>query len=89
MKPILPLFTLAILCTHLLFSQNVLDNAGLTAGTPASVAFSLRKLSSSYTGPAIKVRRSSDLSSVMAPGLYFLEIIAPGGNKQTITMRIY
>ncbi len=60
MKPILPLFTLATLCTQLLFSQNALDNAGLAAGTPASVAFSLRKLSSSYTGPAIKVRRSSD-----------------------------
>jgi len=37
-----------------------LDNAGLTSATPSQVAFSLRKLSSAYTGFAIKVRRSSD-----------------------------
>jgi len=42
------------------FSQNTLDKAGLTAATPSSVAFSLRKLSSSYAGYAIRVRRSSD-----------------------------
>jgi len=50
----------AVLFVQPLFSQNTLDNAGLTASTPASVAFSLRKLSSSYSGPAVKVRRSSD-----------------------------
>lgn len=42
------------------FTQNTLDNLGLTSSTPAAVAYSLRKLSSSYTGNAIQVRRSSD-----------------------------
>jgi hypothetical protein len=42
------------------FSQNTLDGLGLTSATPASLSFSLRKLSSSYTGNAIQVRRSSD-----------------------------
>ena len=41
-------------------AQNTLDNLGLTSSTPASVAYSLRKLSSSYVSYAIQVRRSSD-----------------------------
>ncbi len=41
-------------------AQNTLDNAGLTSATPSQVAFSLRKMSSAYTGFAIKVRRASD-----------------------------
>ena len=41
-------------------SQNTLDNVGLTSSSPSSVAFSLRKLCSSYTGYVIRVRRSSD-----------------------------
>nr|MCU0359053.1 hypothetical protein [Cyclobacteriaceae bacterium] len=43
-----------------LFSQNTLDNLGLPATAPAAAAYSLRQLSTSYTGPAIQVRRSSD-----------------------------
>jgi len=43
-----------------LFSQNILDSAGLTAATPSQVAYSLRKLSSNYNGPAIAVTRASD-----------------------------
>ena len=39
---------------------STLDNAGLTSATPAGAAYSLRRLSSCYTGPAINVRRSSD-----------------------------
>ncbi|WP_428233128.1 FG-GAP-like repeat-containing protein [Flavobacterium sp.] len=39
---------------------SLLDKLGLTASTPATTAYSLRKLSSNYTGNAIKVRRSSD-----------------------------
>ncbi|HWB26289.1 MAG TPA: choice-of-anchor Q domain-containing protein, partial [Chitinophagaceae bacterium] len=39
---------------------NTLDKAGLTNATAAAVAYSLRLLSSSYSGSAIKVRRSSD-----------------------------
>ena len=42
------------------FAQNTLDLAGLTAASPATVAFSMRKLSSTYSGPAIQVRRSGD-----------------------------
>ncbi|MCD6013653.1 MAG: type sorting protein, partial [Flavipsychrobacter sp.] len=41
-------------------AQNTLDLAGLSSSSPAKVAFSLRKLSSSYSGSAIQVRRSSD-----------------------------
>ncbi|MEY4278330.1 MAG: hypothetical protein RL377_334, partial [Bacteroidota bacterium] len=37
-----------------------LDKLGLTHANPATAAYSLRKLSSSYTGPAIRVSRSSD-----------------------------
>ncbi|MDI5897579.1 hypothetical protein [Flavobacterium yafengii] len=42
------------------YSQNTLDNLGLTSATPAAGAYSLRKLSSSYVGSAIQVRRSTD-----------------------------
>jgi hypothetical protein len=38
----------------------LLDKLGLTASTPATTAYSLRKLASTYTGNAIQVRRSSD-----------------------------
>jgi hypothetical protein len=40
--------------------QNTLNNAGLTSSTPASVAYSLRKMSTTYNGFPIKVRRASD-----------------------------
>lgn len=42
------------------YAQNSLDILGLDSATPAAVAYSLRKLSSSYVGDAIQVRRSSD-----------------------------
>lgn len=60
MKARLPILILCILFIQPLFSQNTLDIAGLSASTPSSVAFSLRKLSSTYFGFAIKVRRASD-----------------------------
>ncbi|MFO0266236.1 MAG: arabinofuranosidase catalytic domain-containing protein, partial [Cyclobacteriaceae bacterium] len=41
-------------------AQNTLDRAGLTAANPAAAAYSLRQLSTTYGGPAIQVRRSSD-----------------------------
>ena len=41
-------------------AQNTLDLLGLTNATPAASAYSLRKLSTSYVGNAIQVRRSSD-----------------------------
>ena len=43
-----------------LFAQNTLDLAGLDNTSPATVAYSLRKLSTSYAGFAIQVRRSND-----------------------------
>ena len=43
-------------------TKNALDNAGLTSSTPATVAYSLRQLSSCYFGKAIQVRRSSDFA---------------------------
>lgn len=41
-------------------AQNTLDNLGLPSGTTASTAFSLRLLSTGYTGAAIQARRGSD-----------------------------
>lgn len=55
-RPIILLFLL-LPCT--LFAGNILDKVGNPSATPL-VAFSLRQLSSAYTGKAIKVRRSSD-----------------------------
>ena len=46
--------------TNSLFAQNTLNNAGLTSATPAAAAYSMRKLSSAYSGFALQVRRSSD-----------------------------
>jgi hypothetical protein len=37
-------------------AQNTLDNLGLTNSTPSSVAYSLRLLSSSYTGPLVRIK---------------------------------
>ncbi|WGK94383.1 MULTISPECIES: putative Ig domain-containing protein [Flavobacterium] len=54
------LIVLFLLLSVFSYSQNTLGNLGLTSTTPARVAYSLRKLSSSYTGAAIQVRRSSD-----------------------------
>ncbi|MCA6384615.1 MAG: hypothetical protein IM620_14160, partial [Cytophagales bacterium] len=54
-------FLLAILCGSISSSgQNTLNNLGLTAATPSTVAFSMRQLSSFYAGPAFRLRRSSD-----------------------------
>lgn len=51
------LFTLV---TNTILAQNTLDLAGLTSTNTAIAAYSLRKLSSTYIGSAIQVRRSSD-----------------------------
>ena len=37
-------------------AQNTLNNIGLTSSTPASVAYSLRLLSTSYTGPLVRIK---------------------------------
>ena len=41
-------------------SQNTLDIIGLDANRPGAAVYSIRQLSTSYSGPAIKVRRSLD-----------------------------
>jgi hypothetical protein len=41
-------------------AQNTLDKAGLGAATPAAAAYSTRRLSSSYSGYALRVLRTSD-----------------------------
>ncbi len=53
-------FFFLIFATFQGYTQNTLDNLGLTSSTPATVAYSLRKLSTSYVGNAIQVRRSTD-----------------------------
>lgn len=37
-------------------AQNTLNNVGLTSVAPASVAYSVRQLSSSYTGPLVRIK---------------------------------
>lgn len=49
-----------LLSIQTVFSQNILDKAGIASSVPLSAAFSLRLLSTGYTGNAIQVRRSSD-----------------------------
>lgn len=48
---------LGIVVFNSAFAQNTLDKLGLTASTPATAAYSLRLLSSAYTGYAVQVRR--------------------------------
>lgn len=60
MKRSIGLCVVILLLTGYVKAQLSLDYAGLSSGTPAASAYSLRQLSSSYTGYAIQVRRSSD-----------------------------
>ncbi|RYY84716.1 MAG: hypothetical protein EOO15_18760, partial [Chitinophagaceae bacterium] len=57
------LFSLTALLAFDAGAQNTLDLVGLTYATPALPAYSLRKLSSSYSGNAVNVRRGSDGAS--------------------------
>ncbi|MFC5284532.1 fibrinogen-like YCDxxxxGGGW domain-containing protein [Pedobacter alpinus] len=54
------LFLLILFGFKSAYTQNTLNNLGLTSAEPAAVAYSLRQLSSNYTGNAIQIRRSSD-----------------------------
>lgn len=62
-------------------SQNILDKAGNPTAT-SIVAFSLRQLSSAYTGNAIQVRRSSD-SAIQDIGF------TPAGDLDTVTLKAF
>ena len=61
---------------------NTLNGAALTASNPSAAAFSLRRLSSCYSGPAIQVRRSSD-NSIINVG--FLS----DGTLDTVTLKSF
>ena len=54
-----PLLSLLICLPGTLWAQNILDKTGNPTSTPV-VAFSVRQLSSAYTGPAMQVRKSSN-----------------------------
>jgi hypothetical protein len=62
MQKFIFLFSLMNLLCYIGLSQtpNTLDKLGLSSGSPAQVAYSMRRLSTAYSGPAIKVRRSTD-----------------------------
>ena len=47
---------LIVLSVFVSNAQNTLDNVGLTSATRASVAYSLRQLSTTYTGPLVRVK---------------------------------
>jgi uncharacterized protein (TIGR02145 family) len=56
------LLTLLLLLTAFLSNaQNTLNNVGLTSVAPASVAFSLRQLSTSYTGPLVRIKIATNV----------------------------
>ncbi|MDP3394705.1 fibrinogen-like YCDxxxxGGGW domain-containing protein [Sediminibacterium sp.] len=59
MKKTIQIFILVVIALPAL-AQNTLDNIGLTSSNYAASAYSLRKLSSTYSGSAIQVRRSND-----------------------------
>jgi hypothetical protein len=49
------LITLYISCLNFIFSQNALNTIGLTDATPAAASYSLRKMSTTYTGPLVRI----------------------------------
>ena len=61
---LLGLFLLSFGLTSQISAQNTLNNVGLTSATPASAAFSLRLLSSSFTGPLARITIGSNYYDV-------------------------
>jgi hypothetical protein len=55
---------IALFSANFGYGQNTLNNIGLTSSTPASVAFSLRQLSTSYTGPLVRIKVASSYYDV-------------------------
>ncbi|MEO6732367.1 MAG: T9SS type A sorting domain-containing protein [Ferruginibacter sp.] len=53
------LFCMSLLPVQRIEAQNFLDKAGLSSSVPVG-AYSVRKLSTTYNGPALRVRRDSD-----------------------------
>ena len=63
-------------------AQNTLDILGLTSSTPAAAAYSLRKVSTAYSGNAIQVRRSNDNTT---QGIGF----TANGNLDTTSLKTF
>jgi len=55
---------LIVLSVFVSNAQNTLDNVGLTSAAPASVAYSLRQLSTTYTGPLVRIKVSGSFYDV-------------------------
>ncbi|HCP93644.1 MAG TPA: hypothetical protein DIU05_06395, partial [Bacteroidetes bacterium] len=63
-------------------TETGLDSLSLTSATTSSLALSIRKLRSAYTGPAIRVRRSTDS---LEANIGFLA----NGNLDTVTLKAF
>lgn len=66
--------------SHLTAAQNTLDIIGLTSGQPANVAFSVRKLSSTYNGPLFRLRIAS------TPGSIYYDVYPDASPSQHLSM---
>ena len=62
-------------------AQNTLDKAGLSASSTSAPSYSLRLLSSSYTGASIQVRRSNDNAT--------MDIGFSAGNLDTALLKAF
>ena len=58
------IFVIFIFCPQFSQAQNILNLAGLTSTPYASAAYSLRKLSTSYSGPLVRVQVGSSFYDV-------------------------
>jgi len=81
MKRIFLILILGLGFLECAIAQNTLDYTGLTASNPAASSYSLRQLSSNYTGYAIQVRRSSDNAT--------MDIGFLGGNLDTTALKTF
>lgn len=84
-------YILVLLCflfSGSLWAQNTLDKAGLTSSTLPQFAYSLRKLSSSYTGPLVRIYNGTtyyDLYPDLAGGISLSSKISASISYATAT----
>ena len=78
MKKLLTTLLLTIAFNFFLNAQNTLNKLSLTSSTPASVAYSLRLLSSSYAGPLVRIN----------VGTLFYDVYPDASNKFSLTSKI-
>ena len=79
MKKLLVTLLLTIAFNFFLNAQNTLNNLSLTSSTPASVAYSLRLLSSSYAGPLVRIKVGTSS---------FYDVYPDASNKFSLTSKI-